>query len=82
MSYVRGEPAAPVDYPKLLVGRLGGCINVRRSRRRKRKRNTKKSNNNFDNEAMDRQRERRKCAKGAERQLGGDRWKKKEETEK
>jgi len=52
MSYVRGEPAAPVDYPELLVGRLGGCINVRRSRRRKRKRNTKKSNNNFDNEAM------------------------------
>lgn len=84
MSYVRGKPAAgwlPRTSSRRSPWTIGGCINVRRSRRCKRKKKEqKKSNNNLDNEAMpvDRRRRRgRKCAKGAERQLG-DRWKKKE----
>ncbi|KYN06521.1 hypothetical protein ALC62_02600 [Cyphomyrmex costatus] len=92
MSYVRGKPAAPADYPELLVGRPVRSVaaltsNDRVVSQKKEKRKTKKkkkSNNNLDNETtpVDRRRNRgRKCAKGAERQLGGDRWKKKKETE-
>lgn len=85
MSYVRGKPVAPADYPELLVGRLGRSVAALTSDDRVVAKEKKRSNNNLDNEAMpmDRQRERgRKCAKGAERQFCGDRWKKKEETEK
>lgn len=55
MSYVRGKPAAgwlprtPGRSPRT----IGGCINVRRSRRRKGKGERKESNNNnLDNGAM------------------------------
>ncbi|EGI70620.1 hypothetical protein G5I_00667 [Acromyrmex echinatior] len=86
MSYVRGEPAASADYPELL-SRLGRSVAALTSGDRvvAKEKEIQKRAIIISNEAMpvDRQRERgRKCAKGAERQLGGDRWKKKEETEK